>query len=139
MKKLGDDAREIIYRVNPEVTNEQLNPLFASARENYTDRDFTPVHRNSLCYVCAFHADRLVGYVNLAWDGASHGFILDTTVHKDYRHQGIGSHLVKQAVEYAREKKLDWVHVDFEAHLHGFYFEHCGFRPTDAGLIRVKN
>jgi hypothetical protein len=27
--------------------------------------------------------------------------------------------------------------VDFEEHLRGFYFDSCGFRPTDAGLIRL--
>jgi hypothetical protein len=28
-------------------------------------------------------------------------------------------------------------HVDFEPDLAAFYFDACGFRPTDAGLIHL--
>jgi hypothetical protein len=30
------------------------------------------------------------------------------------------------------------LHVDFEADLGSFYFDACGFRPTDAGLIHLR-
>jgi hypothetical protein len=29
----------------------------------------------------------------------------------------------------------EWLHVDFEDHLRAFYFDACGFEPTNAGLI----
>jgi hypothetical protein len=31
----------------------------------------------------------------------------------------------------------EWLHVDFEPELRRFYLDACGFRPTDAGLIRL--
>jgi hypothetical protein len=31
----------------------------------------------------------------------------------------------------------EWLHVDFEDHLRGFYFDACGFTPTNAGLIEL--
>jgi hypothetical protein len=31
----------------------------------------------------------------------------------------------------------EWLHVDFEEHLRGFYLESCGFTPTGAGLIAL--
>lgn len=79
----------------------------------------------------------MVGFVNLAWDGGAHAFLLDTTVHPDVRQQGIGRRLVQRAVEVARLRGgVEWLHVDFETHLRGFY-ERCGFRPTDAGLLNL--
>jgi hypothetical protein len=44
---------------------------------------------------------------------------------------------VELAVEAARERDVEWVHVDFEPHLRPFYAR-CGFRPTEAGLIRLR-
>jgi hypothetical protein len=32
-----------------------------------------------------------------------------------------------------------WLHVDFAPHLWSFYFDACGFRPTDAGLIHLHS
>ncbi len=124
------------YRVNPPVTNEALNALFAASWPDYASSDFAPVLSRSLAYVCAYQDERLVGFVNLAWDGGIHAFLLDTTVHPDVRRQGIGVQLVAEAVKVARERGIEWVHVDYEPHLKAFY-ERCGFRDTEAGLIRL--
>lgn len=32
----------------------------------------------------------------------------------------------------------EWLHVDFDDHLKSFYFDACGFRPTNAGLIQLR-
>jgi ribosomal protein S18 acetylase RimI-like enzyme len=130
-------AKVIEYHVNPDITNEDLNRLFASAWENHHDSDFAHVHARSLCYVCAYNGDELVGYVNVAWDGDIHGFILNTTVHGDAQRQGIGRALVQRAAEAARERGIEWLHVDFEPHLLSFY-RACGFVHTEAGLMNLK-
>lgn len=127
----------IEYRVSPTVTNEALNELFASAWDGHQDFDFTPIHARSLCFICAFDGERLVGYVNVAWDGDVHGFILNTTVHKDAQRQGIGKALVQYATDAARERGIEWLHVDFEPHLLSFY-RACGFQHTEAGLMNLK-
>lgn len=129
---------DINYQISPAVTNEELNALFADAWEKHKDCDFLPVLSHSLLYVCAFHGKRLIGYVNVAWDGAQHGFILDTTVHKDFRRRGVGIQLVKRAAEAAKKRGVEWLHVDYEPHLEDFYRK-CGFRHTNAGLINLKN
>lgn len=126
----------IEYRISPPVHNDALNALFATAWEGHTYRDFGPVLSHSLLYVCAYAGDMLVGFVNLAWDGGIHAFLLDTTVHAKWQHRGIGRQLVIRAVEAARERGIEWIHVDYEPHLEGFY-QSCGFRPTLAGLIHL--
>ncbi|MFF1909445.1 GNAT family N-acetyltransferase [Kitasatospora sp. NPDC058218] len=97
------------------------------------------LERHSLGWVCARPADTgwLAGFVNVAWDGGAHAFLLDTVVARAARHGGIGAGLVATAAEAARAAGCEWLHVDFEEHLRPFYLDACGFRPTDAGLLRL--
>src|SRR5262245_18779759 len=129
------------YRINPVVSTCELKELFAASWPNHQQSDFAPVLARSLSYVCAYAAERarrrLVGYVNLAWDGGVHAFLLDTTVHPDLRRQGIGRGRVYRAIETARERGAHWVHVDFEPPLRSFYLG-CGFRPSDAGVFPLS-
>ena len=127
----------IAYNVEPEVPNKDLNELFASAWENHAWREFGPVLAHSFTYVCAFDGSRLVGFVNVAWDGGVHGFILDTTVHVDYQRRGIGTALMRRAAKTCAESGLDWLHVDYEPHLGAFY-RGCGYRQTEAGLLDLR-
>ena len=124
------------YLVNPPVTSRQLNDLFAASWDGHEWSDFEMVLGRSLGYVCAYLGGELIGFVNLAWDGGSHAFILDTTVHPDVRRRGIGRRLVRLAVEVAEQGQVEWVHIDFEPRLRRFYQE-CGFRHTEAGLLRL--
>jgi N-acetylglutamate synthase-like GNAT family acetyltransferase len=54
------------------------------------------------------------------------------------RHRGVGTELVAVAVTEARGAGCEWLHVDFEDHLRPFYFDACGFTPTNAGLIALE-
>ena len=128
----------ISYQVNPPITNEALNTLFSAAWPEHHERDFRPIWQRSLAYIGAYHDTQLVGYVNVAWDGGVHTFLLDTTVHPDYQRQGIGARLVRTAIEAARAKGVKWMEVDYEPHLEQFY-RSCGFRPTLAGLIDLQS
>jgi hypothetical protein len=58
-------------------------------------------------------------------------------VHPNVRRRGVGRRLVKLAVEVARERGVEWVHVDFDGHLREFYYE-CGFRRSEAGLLHLN-
>lgn len=95
------------------------------------------VNAHSLGWVCARDDRELVGFVNVAWDGALHAFILDPMVATTARRRRLGTALVTTAAEEARSKGCHWLHVDFEDHLRGFYFGACGFQPTNAGLINL--
>lgn len=131
----------ITYEWRGEFANEAVNTLHAEGFEHaYLEIDWhTQVHRHSLGWVCARSGDALVGFVNVAWDGGVHAFILDTMVAGTARHQAIGTGLIAAAVEHARAAGCEWLHVDFEDHLTGFYFRACGFTPTHAGLIALPD
>jgi GNAT superfamily N-acetyltransferase len=96
------------------------------------------VNRFSLGWVCARAGGELVGFVNVAWDGGVHAFVLDTLVAATARRHGAGTALVAAAVEGARDAGCEWLHVDFDDHLRPFYFDACGFAPTNAGLIALR-
>lgn len=122
---------------SPPVSNETLNELFASTWTGHQSTDFRQQLSMALAHICAYDGERLVGFVKLIWDGGVHAFLLDTTVHAEYQRQGIGRRLVERALEVAKERGLEWVQVDYEAHLETFY-QSCGFRPTLAGLVNLK-
>jgi GNAT superfamily N-acetyltransferase len=94
------------------------------------------LHRHSLTWVEAYATARLVGFVNVAWDGGVHAFLLDTCVDPAQRGQGVGSALVRRATGAARQAGCTWLHVDFAPELTAFYAR-CGFSPTGAGLLRL--
>ena len=127
---------DVVYHVSPPLASDELNTLFDAAWRNHTWRDFRPVLERSPAFVCAYLENRLIGFVNLAWDGGEHSFILDTTVHPEFQRHGIGRELVARAIAEAEGRGVEWVHVDFEPHLRGFY-ESCGFKDTAAGLRRL--
>jgi GNAT superfamily N-acetyltransferase len=72
----------------------------------------------------------------VAWDGGVHAFLLDPTVHPDFRRQGIGLDLVHAAAGVVADSGIEWLHVDYEPPLEPFY-RAAGFRPTPAGLLRL--
>jgi GNAT superfamily N-acetyltransferase len=127
----------IDYRLNPPLDNEALNTLYAVSWPNHGHFAFEPVFRRAVAYLLAYDEGRLVGSVYVAWDGAQHAFLLEPTVHPEYRHLGIGMELVRRAADAAREAGCEWLHVDYEEALTPFY-EASGFQPTAAGLIRLR-
>src|SRR5829696_8974739 len=101
MNEMPKSESYVNYRASPSVTNAELNALFAVAWQEHTWRDFDPVLSRSLTFFCAYYEERLVGFVNLAWDGGHLTFMLDTTVHPEFRRVGIGRKLVKRAAAEA--------------------------------------
>jgi GNAT superfamily N-acetyltransferase len=93
--------------------------------------------RHSLGWVTARDEAGLAGFVNVLWDGLVHAWLQDTMVAVRARGQGLGTALVRCARDAARAAGCEFLHVDFDAGLAGFYLGACGFRPTRAGLIAL--
>ncbi|WP_309111143.1 GNAT family N-acetyltransferase [Saccharothrix sp.] len=129
----------IVYEWRGRFANVEVNVLHAEGFEHPVPDDdwWGQVNRHSLGWVCARRQDELVGFVNVAWDGGVHAFVLDTLVAGAVRRQGVGRELIAHATDHARRAGCEWLHVDFDPHLRPFYFDTCGFRPTDAGLIAL--
>jgi ribosomal protein S18 acetylase RimI-like enzyme len=122
-----------------EFDNQELNALHAEAFAHaILDLDWTSqLKAHSLGWVTARAAGELVGFVNVAWDGGVHAFILDTIVSAQMRRQGIGTRLVALAAAEARAAGCEWLHVDFDEEHRSFYLDACGFEPAPAGLLAL--
>jgi len=121
----------------PELTDDELNALFSSSWDNHQPRAFRAELARSLTYLAAYQDAKLIGFVNVAWDGGSHAFLLDPTVLPPCRRQGIGSALVQAAAQAAASQGAEWLHVDYEPTLEPFY-AWVGFRPSRAGILRLR-
>ena len=125
----------VVLRPSAELDPTELATLFA---EGWPEAGAPRFELDrSLCWVSAHVGERLVGFVNVAWDGGVHAFLLDPVVHPDCRRRGIGLALVRCAAEEARALGAELLHVDYEAR-HADFYRRCGFRPTQAGLIELN-
>jgi GNAT superfamily N-acetyltransferase len=124
-------------------TSAEVNVLHAEAFETrlYDDSEWdwvAQVARHSLGWVVARDDEgHLVGFVNVVGDGSVHAWLQDTMVASHHRHEGIGRRLVEVARHGAREAGCEWLHVDFDDDLTAFYYDACGFTPTNGGLMRL--
>jgi GNAT superfamily N-acetyltransferase len=123
-------------------SNRELNELHAEAFETrvYDESEWNwreQLERHSLGWVIARGGSDLVGFVNVPWDGLVHAWIQDEMVAKSARHRGIGRELISVAAAESRKAGCEWLHVDFDDGLREFYFDACGFTPTNAGLIEL--
>jgi GNAT superfamily N-acetyltransferase len=124
--------------------NQEVNALHAEAFQtrvfdesewNWVDL----VSRHSLGWVVARDGSDLVGFVNVVWDGLVHAWLQDTMVAARARGRGIGTRLVGRARAGAKAAGCEYLHVDFTDDLRPFYFDACGFVPTNAGLLSLAD
>ena len=98
------------------------------------------VRPHSLGWVTArTEDDELVGFVNVAWDGGDHAFLIDTKTRPSHQRRGLGVAVVGRAIAEAQAAGCEWLFVDFEPALMPFYIEACGFRSTPAGLVHLPS
>lgn len=128
----------IDYRWRGELTDDEIVELTRSHGGNAEAGWWDRVREHSLGWTTARSGAALIGFVNVAWDGAEHAFLLDPKVRPDHQHNGIGTELVRSAAVAGRRAGCTWLHVDFEERLRPFYLEACGFRTTAAGLLNLR-
>jgi GNAT superfamily N-acetyltransferase len=128
-------------RVRFPIDDTELSTLHALAFESPVEVQpwAARLERHALTWVGAFSNDQLIGFVQVCWDGGAHAFILDTAVHPSRGRHGIGKQLVLAAAQEATTAGCEWLLVDFEPQLADFYLTACGFSPTDAGLLKLRD
>jgi GNAT superfamily N-acetyltransferase len=124
------------FAVDEFPPNDELRELWEAAWPFPAHADYQKSLGACLLHITARQRGRLAGFVKVASDGGMHAFLLDPTVHPDFRRNRLGTELVLRATVLARERGAEYLHVDFEPHLATFYAA-CGFSPTLAGLIRL--
>jgi len=132
-----DDAVTLAWR-GP-LTDDELYALTVSHGGRPERGWWAAIRPHSLGWVTARTPDGLlVGFVNVAWDGGDHAFLLDPKTYGAFQRRGIGTQVVRRAAEEAKAAGCEWLHVDFEDELRPFYLDACGFSATNAGLIDLR-
>jgi GNAT superfamily N-acetyltransferase len=131
-------AGDVTYVWRQPVTDDEVVDLVRSYGGLSAPGWWDQIRPHSLGWVTARDGHGvLVGFVNVAWDGGDHAFLIDTKTRASHQHRGIGTRLVRTATDHARAAGCEWLHVDFGDELAAFYLEACGFRPTPAGLVHL--
>ena len=131
---------DVVYAARAPIDDAELSRLHASAfgaKRSDTVPWSTRLERHSLTWVTANLGRELIGFVNVIGDGGVHAIILDAIVTPRLHEHGIGTKLIERAADEARVMGCEWLHVDFEPQLAGFYLERCGFEPSMAGVLRL--
>lgn len=130
---------EISYSWRGPITDAEMVDLVRSHGGRAVPGWWDRTRPHGLGWVTARDGDGLlVGFVNVAWDGGDHAFLIDTKTRGTHQRRGIGTELVRHAVRHALAAGCEWLHVDFGADLRPFYLDACGFEPTDAGLVHLR-
>ena len=129
----------LTYSWRGPITDDEMVKLVESHGGKAPPGWWNRIRPHSLGWVTARTDGMLVGFVNVAWDGGAHAFLIDTKTRGDHQRRGIATNVVALAAEHARAAGCEWLHVDFGPELRPFYFDACGFRPTDAGLIHLPS
>jgi GNAT superfamily N-acetyltransferase len=132
----------ITYEWRGEFDNPEVNALHAEAFDTrvFDESEWNwreLVDRHSLGWVVARDGTELVGFVNVLWDGLVHAWLQDTMVAAKAGRQGVGTQVVAVARDAARDAGCEFLHVDFDDDLKPFYYDACGFTPTNGGLIAL--
>ena len=131
---------EVTYSWRGELTDAEMVELVESHGGNAEAGWWDRIRPHSLGWVTARDMDGLlVGFVNVATDGGDHAFLIDTKTRGSHQRRGIGTRTVQLATQRAKAAGCEWLHVDFDPELAPFYFDACGFRPADAGLIHLPS
>lgn len=89
------------YRTRPALTNDDLNDLFGRAYNKTMSVDFQRILGQSLTWIGGYDGQVLHAWINVAWDGFVHAFLVDRTAVDD-PDGAIRSELVREAIEAIR-------------------------------------
>ena len=133
-------ADGVVLRWREPLADEEMLDLVASHGGTPVPGWWDQIRPHSMGWVTARVGDEIVvGFVNVVSDGSDHAFLIDVKTRRAYQRKGIGVRVVKFAAQHAKAAGCEWLHVDFEPHLRAFYFDACGFQPTDAGLVHLPS
>ncbi len=92
--------------------------------------------RDSTRVIAAYDGDQLIGFCRVVSDGSNMAWLGDVFVLPEHRGRGVGTELVREAVEHPDQRDLQWYLGTRDAH--GLY-EKFGFEPpNERTMVRQR-
>ncbi len=82
--------------------------------------------------VGAYDGSKQIGFCRVVTDGVSFAWLADVFVLPSYRGRGVGTEMVREAVERGPHAKLLWLLGTRDAHR---FYERAGFRPASSTIM----
>jgi GNAT superfamily N-acetyltransferase len=92
--------------------------------------------RESTRVLAAYDGDRLVGFARVMSDGSNMAWLGDVFVVEDHRGRGIGTELVREAVNDPRHLDCYWYLNTRDAQA---LYRRFGFAPADPGRTMIRD
>jgi GNAT superfamily N-acetyltransferase len=93
------------------------------------------VVRESTRVIAAYDGEHLVGFCRVVSDASNMAWLGDVFVLSDHRGHGIGTELVREAVEFPAHRDCQWYLGTRDAHT---LYEKFGFKAADEGRTMVR-
>lgn len=124
-----DCAVAITYRQNPELSIDQVLPLYRALNWSSAEKpkELLSALRNSHALVTAWNGELLVGLANAISDGHLVVYYPHLIVHPSFQRQGIGKELMQMLLIKYRGLHQQVLMSDAAA---VSFYEKCGFRPA---------
>ena len=128
----------IHYEFNVPVPASVLADLRESVGWNRMQQDLAnPLLSNALT-LCAFNAERLVGYAAVVANGVTDAYIQDVMVHPDYQRQGIGTQLMERLLTHLKQNGIYMVSVIYGDKALRPFYEKFGFFTMLCGQRELR-
>lgn len=124
----------LTYIIKGSVDVESIGELRQSVGWNAMTEYYNKSLSNSYSYICCFDYGKLVGFLNIVSNASSDAYIQDLMVRPEYQGKGIGTELMKMAIDKLKADKIYAISVLFDDKLVEFY-KKFGFFIMYAGQI----
>lgn len=123
------------YKTHSPLTNDDLNGLFGRVGNKTMSVDFSRILDQSLTWIAGYDGDVLMAWINVAWDGFVHAFLVDR-IAMDDEDGAVRSELVRQAIAAIRRDHptVFKIHADCRPDEIPWLVE-LGFQQLPGGIV----
>lgn len=123
------------YTINEKVFPEKLSELRRSVGWNCMEKNLSNPRLKNFLDIACYDGDCLVGYVCAVSNGVTDAYIQDLMVAPDYQRKGIGTELMRRAIEYLKDSGIYMISVIYGTDELRSFYEKFGFYTMLCGQI----
>lgn len=124
------------YEFSPQVSAQEISNLRESIGWNSMEECYKTSLNKSYFYICCYEENKLIGFLDVVSNGVTDAYIQDLMVNPKYQGNGIGTHLMNEAIKKLKEDTIYMISVIFDEALLSFY-KKFGFYTMLSGQLQT--